>query len=112
MKISDATYKIGYGLEVTIPASSFTVRTNGFVDGAETKTIRVGSARFMEMENIAIGPDIKQLAEECILDGHSLVYVAIDSQLAGADAAIDLRIEPGLALYRRVCHAKLVRKTI
>jgi len=73
--IGEAKYEIGYGLKVSIPTHAL---------DANHELIRVGSARFMAMEGILIPPGIKQLAEVCILNGHSLVYVAIDDQLAGA----------------------------
>jgi len=38
----------------------------------------------MELEGINIPLDIQQVAEECQENGHSLVYVAINDQLAGA----------------------------
>ena len=70
--ISDATYAVGYGLKVDL-------------DGKE---IRVGSARFMEMSDIAIPADISNREPSCHENGYSLVYVAISGQLAGA---IELR---------------------
>ena len=68
-EINEARYEIGYGLQVRLSSH---------------KLVRIGSARFMEMESIAIPPNIKQLAEACKQYGHSFVYVAINDQLAGA----------------------------
>ena len=70
--IAEASYEVGYGLKVTI----------------DERLIRVGSARFMEMEGITIPATIRaqqQLGHE---EGYSLVFVAIDTKLAGA---IELR---------------------
>lgn len=68
-EISEPRYEIGYGLQVRLPTHNL---------------VRVGSTRFMQMENIVIPPEIKQLAESCKQNGHSFVYVAINEQLAGA----------------------------
>ncbi|MDQ7090908.1 MAG: heavy metal translocating P-type ATPase [Methylococcales bacterium] len=66
--IDDASYEVGYGLKVTL-------------DG---QLIRVGSLRFMTMENITIPASIKTLQEKSLADSSSLVYVAVDEQLSGA----------------------------
>lgn len=65
--ISEAAYEIGYGIKVTI-------------DG---KQIRVGSHRFMAMENIPIPENIEHIQKITYEQGHSLVYLAINNQLAG-----------------------------
>lgn len=67
-KIDDATYEIGYGLNVTI----------------KEKVVLVGSKRFMVMSEITIPPEIDAIQQECNEHGYSLVYVALDGQLAGA----------------------------
>lgn len=59
---------MGYGLKVRI----------------EGRSIKIGSRRFMEMEGIAIPAKILQIQHNCHEQGYSLVYVAIDGQLAGA----------------------------
>ncbi|MDM8561157.1 heavy metal translocating P-type ATPase [Candidatus Parabeggiatoa sp. HSG14] len=66
--IDNAKYDVGYGIKVNI----------------ENQLIQVGSIRFMEMENIAIPYEIKQIISDCHDSGHSLVMIAIDNQLAGA----------------------------
>ncbi|MEM7538506.1 MAG: heavy metal translocating P-type ATPase [Chloroflexota bacterium] len=70
--VSDVTVSIGYGLTV-------------FLDGKE---IRVGSTRFMEMSAVRIPTSISDHEAACHKNGHSLVYVAVCGQLAGA---IELR---------------------
>ena len=65
--VSDASYQVGYGIQVVL-------------DG---KLVRVGSNRFMAMEAIAIPIEIDTLAQSAHSEGHSLVYVAVDEQLAG-----------------------------
>jgi len=65
--ISEASYEIGYGIQVTL----------------DQKVIRVGSGRFMAMESIAMPAEIESIAKEGQEQGHTLVYVAIDDQLAG-----------------------------
>ena len=66
--ISDAVYKVGYGLTVTI----------------DDKLVRVGSPRFIQREGIAIPPHIQAVQEDGHRQGHSFVMVAINEQLAGA----------------------------
>lgn len=66
--ISEASYEIGYGIQVTL----------------DEKLIRVGSNRFMAMESIAMPEEIESIAKEGHQEGHTLVYVAIGEQLAGA----------------------------
>lgn len=66
--IDDAKYEVGYGIKVRI---------------ANT-LVRVGSARFMEMENIDISEKISSLMHHCHDSGHSIVMVAKDDHLAGA----------------------------
>ncbi len=66
-EIDDTQYEIGYGIKVTL-------------DG---QTIRVGSRRFMTLESIPVTDDIETLQDESRQQGYSLVYVAVDQQLAG-----------------------------
>lgn len=66
--ISASAYKIGYGLQVTV----------------EGHCVKVGSRRFMQMESITLSPQIETLADQGQAQGYSLVYVAVDGQLAGA----------------------------
>lgn len=66
--ITQAKYEVGYGIKVRV----------------ETKIIRVGSMRFMEMEGILIPPEMEALQVEGLEQGHSLVFIALDDQLAGA----------------------------
>ncbi|HXJ77773.1 MAG TPA: HAD-IC family P-type ATPase [Candidatus Methylomirabilis sp.] len=66
--IDEAEFKAGYGVSVRV----------------ERSTVRVGSARFLEMEGIAIPPVIVDLQAQCHHAGHSLVLVAIDDDVAGA----------------------------
>ncbi|MEM7531803.1 MAG: heavy metal translocating P-type ATPase [Chloroflexota bacterium] len=66
--LDDAQYKVGYGLKTQI-------------DG---HVILVGSIRFMAMEGISVPDDIKTRQTESHLNGHSLVLVAFDNQMAGA----------------------------
>lgn len=65
--LDSAKYEIGYGLKVRI----------------NDQVIRVGSARFMEMEGIAIPAEIRVLQESGHKDGNSLVCVAWDDTLSG-----------------------------
>ena len=67
-ELDDAEYKLGYGLAVTI----------------DNRLIRVGSERFIKMEGICIPPQIKRSQEACHLQGHTLVLVTVDTEVAGA----------------------------
>ncbi|HWO99309.1 MAG TPA: heavy metal translocating P-type ATPase [Methylococcus sp.] len=64
----ETQYKVGYGIHVE-------------VDG---HAIRVGSPRFMEMEGIALPPQVRDALEEAHREGHTMVMVAIDDRLGGA----------------------------
>lgn len=75
-EISEANVEIGYGLKVSI--------ANNPSEPRDTRLIRVGSARFMALEGINIPCNIQDVAEVCQENGYSLVYVAINDQLAGA----------------------------
>ncbi|MEM7532136.1 MAG: heavy metal translocating P-type ATPase [Chloroflexota bacterium] len=66
--ITDSKVEMGYGLTVRI----------------EHQWVYVGSARFMEKENIAIPTEILVAQEQCHMNGYSLIYVAVDGQLCGA----------------------------
>jgi len=63
----DVQYELGYGIKVF----------------RENQIIRVGSAKFMVLESIAITTEIEMIEEHCHQQGYSLVYVAIDDHLAG-----------------------------
>jgi len=63
-------YEIGYGIR-------------GILD---EQTIRVGSERFMEMENITLPGDLKAIRKRMFRQGSSLVMVAVDDELVGAIA--------------------------
>jgi len=66
--IDAADYKVGYGIKVNL---------NGNV-------VRVGSARFMDLEAITIPPTIQKAMQTGHDIGASLVMVAVDGDLAGA----------------------------
>jgi heavy metal translocating P-type ATPase len=68
LEIDEAEYKIGYGLKATI----------------HDQLIRVGSSRFMEMEEIFIGPKIMAVQKSADRQGYSLVMIATNNQLMGA----------------------------
>nr|VFJ48616.1 MAG: Cu2+-exporting ATPase [Candidatus Kentron sp. FM]VFJ48988.1 MAG: Cu2+-exporting ATPase [Candidatus Kentron sp. FM]VFK14650.1 MAG: Cu2+-exporting ATPase [Candidatus Kentron sp. FM] len=65
--IGEAAYEIGYGIRVK-------------VDGV---LVRVGSTRFMEMEGIPIPTEMRELQEQGLEEGYSLICVAIDGKLGG-----------------------------
>lgn len=61
-------YKVGYGIIV-------------MVDGQK---VRVGSSRFMELENLEMPLSLYAQQERCHINGHSLVLVAVDDTVVGA----------------------------
>lgn len=65
--IEETACKIGYGIEVKI----------------DTKLVQVGSAKYMEQQDIHFSDQIQSLKTESDDRGHSLVYVAVDGALAG-----------------------------
>ena len=65
---NETEYKIGYGLTVDI-------------DG---QIVCVGSRRFMEMVDVVVSPMMLKAEAACHNQGHSLVMVAVNYQLAGA----------------------------
>ncbi|MCV6637559.1 heavy metal translocating P-type ATPase [Candidatus Albibeggiatoa sp. nov. NOAA] len=72
--IEDTHYALGFGLKVKLIE--------------ENKTLRVGSARFLEQENIELPAQFEQLSQACHTEGHSLVMVALDEICIGS---IELR---------------------
>ena len=66
--IDDSRYHVGYGITVHI----------------EGHAIRVGSARFMDLENIAIPPEVHAALDAAHREGNTLVMVAVDDALGGA----------------------------
>jgi Cu2+-exporting ATPase len=66
--LNDAAYQVGYGIKAQI-------------DG---HWVHVGSDRFMTLEGIAIPESIQQQLADSHDQGHTLIMVAVDDQLAGA----------------------------
>ncbi|TAN46940.1 MAG: heavy metal translocating P-type ATPase [Methylococcaceae bacterium] len=75
--IDAAHYEVGYGLKVRI----------------EGVDVRVGSQRFMTMENIPTPASMRATMERCSQEGGSLVYIAADGELAGA-IELDATLRP------------------
>ena len=65
--IDDAQYEVGFGIKVKL----------------QGQWIAVGSRRFMDAESIAIPAAMHTLESSCSANGHSLVYLAADGELAG-----------------------------
>ncbi len=66
---TDSTqYKVGYGITV----------------GIDGHRVRVGSRRFIEMEGLALTPEVEDALEEAHREGHTMVMVAVDDDLGGA----------------------------
>jgi heavy metal translocating P-type ATPase len=67
-ELSDAHYKIGYGVTITL----------------DNQTIKVGSARFMTLEGISLPEMIAEANRRSQEEGDSLVMVAINDEIKGA----------------------------
>ncbi len=65
--IEEAQYEIGFGLKVKLAQ----------------QWVQVGSRRFMDTENIMIPAALQTLEASCSANGHSLVYLAVNGELAG-----------------------------
>jgi heavy metal translocating P-type ATPase len=69
LPMTDATqYKVGYGITV----------------GVDGHRVRVGSRRFMELEGVALMPEVEDALDEAHREGHTMVMVAVDDELGGA----------------------------
>lgn len=66
--MDNVDYKVGYGLKVLVAGHM----------------AYVGSTRFMDIEKIAVPPEIARQQETCHAVGNSLVMVALDGLLIGA----------------------------
>lgn len=67
-EIDASQYHVGYGITV----------------GVDGHTVRVGSARFMKHEGIALPPELLREMDAAHEEGNSLVMVAVDDKLDGA----------------------------
>ncbi len=67
-EIQDASYEVGYGIQVSL----------------EGQQIRVGSLRFMQLEDMLLPERITSLQTACQQQGHSLVLVACGDAVIGA----------------------------
>lgn len=92
--LDEAHYEVGYGIKVNI----------------EGQTIRVGSARFLQREMIAFPPELEGIQQYAEAESHTLIYVAVNQQLAGvlemaptlrpeAIATIEYLKQRGIKLY-------------
>lgn len=66
--VKQVKYHMGYGIKVKVKAN----------------IIRVGSLRFMKMENIFISTKMNSLQEAAHEQGHSVIFIALNEDLVGA----------------------------
>jgi len=66
--IHDADFQIGLGVSVTI----------------ENNTIRVGSLRFMQQNNISISQNLEQQLDSAYQQGNSIIFLAANNEIKGA----------------------------
>ena len=90
-EIDDTHYVVGYGLQAQI-------------DGHQ---VRIGSSRFMELEGIAVPQTVTHLLQRAHSQGHSVVMVSIDEQLAGT-----IELEPTIRAEVAEIVADLHRRKI
>lgn len=93
LTIDETKVEMGYGLTVKLMAASTPNEPTPNEPtlnepSAKDVLIHIGSGRFMAMQAIPLADEIQQIEEQCHAEGFSLVYVAIDQQLAGV---IELR---------------------
>jgi heavy metal translocating P-type ATPase len=67
-EITETEYKIGYGMKLQVG----------------THTIRVGSVRFIEMEEITISIPIKETITLSHNQGHSVILITVNDEVVGA----------------------------
>jgi heavy metal translocating P-type ATPase len=65
--LEETSYEVGYGIKV----------------GVEGQIVRVGSARFLQREDIALPGSISAIQQQAEADSHSLIYIAVNDQLVG-----------------------------
>lgn len=63
----DSSYEVGYGIKVQLAQQS----------------VRVGSARFMQREGLALPEQVEALQQQAEEQGHSLIYIGVDDVVAG-----------------------------
>ncbi|MCB0080285.1 MAG: HAD-IC family P-type ATPase, partial [Caldilineaceae bacterium] len=90
-KIDQARYEMGYGIKVQVVEH----------------TVRVGSDRYMRLEEIIIPEEIVTLQEVCQAQGHSLVMVAINERLVGA-----IELQPTIRPEAKQVIAELRQKNL
>jgi heavy metal translocating P-type ATPase len=84
----DTQYKVGYGISV---------RILGYA-------VRVGSRRFLESEGIELSTELRAALDEAHGEGHTMVLVAVQDQIAGAielRAAVRPEVRQVIAELRR-----------
>ncbi|MEM7134159.1 MAG: heavy metal translocating P-type ATPase [Chloroflexota bacterium] len=79
--INDADYELGYGLRVWLEQDDKMMDDHTV---SQSRLIRVGSERFMQMESVEIPSEIIDIQNGCHELGNSLVMVAVEDRLVGA----------------------------
>lgn len=83
-KVADAHYEIGYGIKVRVAGDEWQAAGLPQPVTHQSVLVRVGSWRFLELEQIGIPATMQTLLQTCQQQGHSLIFVAMDDQLVGA----------------------------
>jgi Cu2+-exporting ATPase len=87
--IEEARYQVGYGIRVQI----------------DDHVIYIGSDRYMTLEGLDIPLAMQERKEQCHAEGHSLIMVAVDEELAGA-----IELQPTLRPEAKAIIADLRRR--
>jgi heavy metal translocating P-type ATPase len=66
--IEESSYKIGYGVSVTV----------------NNRSVLLGSRRFMEMSGLAVSKEVEQVMDAAYAEGHTAILIAIDEKVRGA----------------------------
>jgi Cu2+-exporting ATPase len=67
-KVDESRVKVGYGITTVVHG----------------ETVRVGSRRFMDMENLPLPPELRREADRMLAEGNGCVFVAVGDRVAGA----------------------------
>jgi len=66
-EIEESSYKIGYGVSVTV----------------EGRSVLLGSRRFMEGNNVTVSKQIDEVMDKAYSEGHTAILIAVDNKVRG-----------------------------
>ncbi len=95
MPHDESKYYVGYGIEVVI----------------EHRHIKVGSARYMEQETIALTTEIAAALDASRARGNSAILIAIDQQIAGL-IELQAQVRPEAVQVMQHLHAQGIKEIV